>query len=155
MSSFYVENFGCRATQADGAAIEQQFRDQGLDRADAPARAAFQKLAQRLTDFDQGGTFKTAVYTPEAYRAVLLDAAGFEAPDVRKWPWPDLKISDFAMDADPNGLQFPHRTMTAAEIEKLDVKDFEGGFQGLVLKGPDNKQYTLSLRPLLPGDTEL
>ncbi|HZR31790.1 MAG TPA: tRNA (N(6)-L-threonylcarbamoyladenosine(37)-C(2))-methylthiotransferase MtaB [Terriglobales bacterium] len=33
MSSFYVENFGCRATQADGAAIEQQLRAQGLDRA--------------------------------------------------------------------------------------------------------------------------
>ncbi len=33
MSSFYVENFGCRATQADGAAIEQQFRDRGFDRA--------------------------------------------------------------------------------------------------------------------------
>jgi threonylcarbamoyladenosine tRNA methylthiotransferase MtaB len=31
VSSFYVENFGCRATQADGAAIEQQFRDFGLD----------------------------------------------------------------------------------------------------------------------------
>ena len=33
MPSFYVENFGCRATQADGAAIEQQFRDLGLNRA--------------------------------------------------------------------------------------------------------------------------
>jgi threonylcarbamoyladenosine tRNA methylthiotransferase MtaB len=33
VSSFYVENFGCRATQADGAAIEQQFRQRGLDRA--------------------------------------------------------------------------------------------------------------------------
>lgn len=31
MSSFYVENFGCRATQADGAAIEQQFRQLGFD----------------------------------------------------------------------------------------------------------------------------
>ena len=39
MSSFYVENFGCRATQADGAAIEQQFRDRGLDRAPRPAAA--------------------------------------------------------------------------------------------------------------------
>jgi len=28
-----VENFGCRATQADGAAIEQQFRAQGMERA--------------------------------------------------------------------------------------------------------------------------
>jgi len=31
VSRFYVENFGCRATQADGAAIERQFRDLGLD----------------------------------------------------------------------------------------------------------------------------
>src|SRR5438093_1654830 len=30
MSPFYVHNFGCRATQADGAAIERQFLDQGL-----------------------------------------------------------------------------------------------------------------------------
>jgi len=34
VTSFYVENFGCRATQADGAAIERQFRERGLERAD-------------------------------------------------------------------------------------------------------------------------
>ena len=39
MASFYVENFGCRATQADGAAIERQFQEYGLARADAPAQA--------------------------------------------------------------------------------------------------------------------
>ena len=39
MASFYVENFGCRATQADGAAIERQFRERGLNRASAPAQA--------------------------------------------------------------------------------------------------------------------
>jgi threonylcarbamoyladenosine tRNA methylthiotransferase MtaB len=39
VASFYVENFGCRATQADGAAIEQQFRQRGLGRADAPDQA--------------------------------------------------------------------------------------------------------------------
>ncbi len=33
MPSFYVENFGCRAAQADGAAIEQQFAERGLHRA--------------------------------------------------------------------------------------------------------------------------
>lgn len=33
MATYYVENFGCRATQADGAAIEQQFRGLGLERA--------------------------------------------------------------------------------------------------------------------------
>jgi len=39
VSSFYVENFGCRATQADGAALEQQLRKQGLKRAAEPGKA--------------------------------------------------------------------------------------------------------------------
>ena len=39
MASFYVENFGCRATQADGAAIERQFREHGLGRASEPRTA--------------------------------------------------------------------------------------------------------------------
>jgi threonylcarbamoyladenosine tRNA methylthiotransferase MtaB len=39
VSSFYIENFGCRATQADGAAIERQFRDAGLERASSPGAA--------------------------------------------------------------------------------------------------------------------
>jgi threonylcarbamoyladenosine tRNA methylthiotransferase MtaB len=39
VGSFYVENFGCRATQADGAAIERQFEERGLDRAPAAAEA--------------------------------------------------------------------------------------------------------------------
>jgi threonylcarbamoyladenosine tRNA methylthiotransferase MtaB len=39
VASFYVENFGCRATQADGAAIERQFRERGLSRAGTPAQA--------------------------------------------------------------------------------------------------------------------
>ena len=33
VGTFYVENFGCRATQADGASIERQFEQLGLDRA--------------------------------------------------------------------------------------------------------------------------
>jgi threonylcarbamoyladenosine tRNA methylthiotransferase MtaB len=41
VSSFYVENFGCRATQADGAAIEEQFRERGLRRADRPRNARY------------------------------------------------------------------------------------------------------------------
>src|SRR5580692_5498330 len=36
VTSFYVENFGCRATQADGAAIARHFEERGLTRADAP-----------------------------------------------------------------------------------------------------------------------
>ena len=39
VGTFYVQNFGCRATQADGAAIERQFEERGLERAAAIAEA--------------------------------------------------------------------------------------------------------------------
>ena len=39
MATFYVANFGCRATQADGAAIERQLRERGLERAGEAAEA--------------------------------------------------------------------------------------------------------------------
>jgi len=39
VATFYVANFGCRATQADGAAIERQLRERGLERAEEPAAA--------------------------------------------------------------------------------------------------------------------
>src|SRR5882724_1359560 len=35
VARFYIENFGCRAAQADGAALESQFLDRGLERARA------------------------------------------------------------------------------------------------------------------------
>jgi threonylcarbamoyladenosine tRNA methylthiotransferase MtaB len=37
---FFVENFGCRASQADGAALERQFEERGLARASSPTRAS-------------------------------------------------------------------------------------------------------------------
>jgi threonylcarbamoyladenosine tRNA methylthiotransferase MtaB len=35
VTTYHVENFGCRATQADGAALERQFESRGLSRAPA------------------------------------------------------------------------------------------------------------------------
>ena len=39
MATYFVENFGCRATQADGAAIERQLLDRGLARAHSASEA--------------------------------------------------------------------------------------------------------------------
>ena len=39
MATYHVENFGCRATQADGAAIERQLLARGLERAGAAVEA--------------------------------------------------------------------------------------------------------------------
>jgi hypothetical protein len=120
--------------------------------ADAQARAAFKELADTLSDFDQGGTIPTEVYEPETYRGVLLESPGMDAPDLRAWPWTDITTEDFTTDADPDGIAFPHRTMTTDEIDVLEVQDYEGGFAGLPLQGTDDKLYTMSLRPLLPDD---
>src|ERR1700730_16316123 len=39
VATFYVENFGCRANQADGAALEHQFEQRGLARASTATHA--------------------------------------------------------------------------------------------------------------------
>ena len=41
MSTFHIEQFGCRATQADGAAIERQLREQGCSVATDLSTAEF------------------------------------------------------------------------------------------------------------------
>jgi hypothetical protein len=122
---------------------------------DQAARAAFARLAERLSDFDQGGSIATDVYQPAAYRAVLMDGTGMMVPDALPWPWKDIKPSDFAGPADPNAFQMATRTLTPDDVARLGVVDPEGGLQGLIISGPgDGKLYSLALRPLLPDETE-
>jgi hypothetical protein len=129
----------------------------GLDSPDVPdlqIRKALATLRDRLLDIDQGGTVKTDVYAPDRYRAILLEGQP-GAPDQRAWPWPEVKPAEFVSNGDPNAMPLPARVMTAAEIEALGIKPFEGGFVGLPLAGPgDGKFYGLSVRPLLPDDTK-
>ena len=121
---------------------------------DADARKAFEQLANRLRDFDSGGTIASDVYAPTAYRGVLIEREDVPAK-VKPWPWPDLAIEDFTADVNGVGAtQFPHRVMTAAEVEAVGLGDVSGGMQGLVLEGPDGKTYSFILRPMLPEETE-
>jgi hypothetical protein len=126
----------------------------GAEGPDALARKAFLTLAQRLRNFDDGGTYPTVTYDPPAYRAVLQEVTGVVA-QTHPWPWPAFTIADFPTPKDPNaGLVFPQRFLTPAEVEVIGLGDLRGGAQGIYLNGPDGKQYSLSLRPLLPGDSE-
>jgi hypothetical protein len=121
--------------------------------ADGPARAAFQRLADRLADFDQGGTIATDVYQPAAYRGILMD--GQAAPDAIAWPWTDLKPTDFAFPADANAFRLATHVLSPAQVEQTGLKDVQGGFQGLTVTAPDgSKPYSLSVRPLLPDETQ-
>ena len=122
---------------------------------DELARKAFQKLANRLRDFDTGGTIASDVYVPVAYRSVLIEREGGVGPKVAKWPWPDLTLADFKKDVNGAGAsQFPHRAMTEDEVAALGLGDVSGGAQGMVLAGPDGKEYSFVLRPFLPDETD-
>jgi hypothetical protein len=129
----------------------------GFEAPEVPDMAIRQVLAglrDHLLDIDQGGTVKTDVYAPDRYRAILLEGQP-GAPDQKAWPWSSIKTAEFLSNGDPNAMPLPARVMTAAEIEALGIKPFEGGFVGLPLAGPgDGKFYTLSVRPLLPDDTK-
>jgi hypothetical protein len=125
----------------------------GAEGPDALARQNFLALAERLRNFDDGGTYPTVAYEPPAYRAVLIETSGVVAP-LRAWPWPNLKPSDFPTPKDPNApFGFPQRILTPAEVEAIGLGDVRGGALGIYLAGPDGKQYSLSLRPLLLGET--
>ncbi len=123
---------------------------------DQAARKAFGALAERLRDFDSGGTISSDVYAPTAYRAVLIEREGVEGVNVATWPWPELTLADFTQGAndEANGPQFPHRTLAPAEVTALNLGDVSGGMQGLVIAAPDGKPYSFILRPLLPEETE-
>ena len=119
---------------------------------DGAARVAFAKLAEALTGLEKGGAIVATDYVPQAYRGILFEAPGVVDPAAKPWPWPDLTPADFAPAADPNGFQFPHRSMTQVEIEALRISGYEGGLQNVTLTGPDGKTWTFSLRPLLPDE---
>ena len=119
---------------------------------DRPARAAFTKLSERLTNFDQDGTFATDVYVPSGYRGILLDTGGFPGEAPIEWPWADIKPADFIGDEATGVL--PTRVMTAEELAVLGIDGIEGGFQGMTLVDPDDpaKTYSFGVRPLLPDE---
>jgi len=110
-------------------------------------------LAERLRDFDQGGTLPSDAFTAPAYRGVILEQQGIGGVQIRDWPWADIQPSDFATPADPNALQQGTRTLTPEEAAAVGVEPFENGIMGGVfLRGPDGKVYSLVVRPLLPDE---
>lgn len=155
-----VTDVGTTTFEIDGGGIKKTvsiyalgFDVEGVP--DLAARKAFGALAERLGNFDQGGSIATDVYEPTAYRGILMDGTGMVVPDVIAWPWDDLKPSDFKGPADPNAFQLATRTLTPTQVEAVGVDGPEGGFQGVIINGPgDGKLYSFSARPLLPGETE-
>jgi hypothetical protein len=123
---------------------------------DQAARKAFLALSDRLQDFDKGGTIGSDVYTPTTYRGVLNQREPDASIHAVGWPWPAIKLAEFASPPDNGGggLFMARRVMTADEVAAIGLGDVPGGAQGLVLTGPDKKLYSLILRPILPDEKD-
>ena len=121
---------------------------------DVPARLAFKALADRLQDFDHGGTIDSDVYAPTAYRGILSQRDPDPAIKTVAWPWPAIKPTDFTSppDSGSGALFNARRVMTTEEVAALGLGDVAGGTMGPVLTGPDKMLYGLILRPLLPDE---
>ena len=99
MPGFFVENFGCRATQADGAALERQFEEQGLARAATPALASVVVLNTCTVTTGADQDARAAIrrvrrQNPEA-RIVVTGCYAQRAPDeIAALPGVDLVVGN-------------------------------------------------------------
>ncbi|HTT23595.1 MAG TPA: tRNA (N(6)-L-threonylcarbamoyladenosine(37)-C(2))-methylthiotransferase MtaB [Candidatus Sulfotelmatobacter sp.] len=96
---YYVENFGCRATQADGAALERQFAEQGLARASSPKQASVVVLNTCTVTTGADQDARAAIrrvrrQNPEA-RIVVTGCYAQRAPDeIAALPGVDLVVGN-------------------------------------------------------------
>jgi hypothetical protein len=126
---------------------------EGEPSADTLVLARLAALADRLGDFDRGGSLASDPYLAPAYRGVLIEQQGGVGNPVRDWPWTSITPEDFSLPADPNALPSGTRTLTPDEVAAVGVDGFENGIiNGIWLRGPDGRVYSLVIRPLLPDE---
>jgi hypothetical protein len=112
----------------------------------------FVRLADRLDALDVWGKLPGS-YSPQRYRTVLSDFGVGEPAQVRDWPWAAHKPADWTLPTEQARPPFPTLVMTPAEVAATGVPNPDGGFQNLMLRGPDGKVYAFAARPLLPDET--
>jgi hypothetical protein len=119
---------------------------------DAPIKAAFVGLMERLQAIATELPATGEVYQPDRWRGALIEAEAGQVQDPIDWPWPDIDPSDFVAD-DAIGRGFPSRVMSLEELEVLGLGDLAGGIQNIGLTAPDGgKLFQLAIRPLLADE---
>lgn len=117
---YYVENFGCRATQADGAALERQFEERGLARASSAAQASVVVLntctVTAAADHDARAAIRRVQRRNPHAKIVVTGCYAQRAPDeIAALPGVSLvvgnshkhRLADFALQpAPPSGASF-------------------------------------------------
>jgi threonylcarbamoyladenosine tRNA methylthiotransferase MtaB len=132
VSRFHVENFGCRATQADGAAIERQLLDRGLTRAETSGEAEVVVLntctVTSSADQDARATIRRIHRENPSARILVTGCYAQRAPqEIAQIPGVSLvignshkhQLGDLACGSDSTFV--PLGSVVAAEPEKASV----------------------------------
>lgn len=117
---------------------------------DATILGRLSELADLLGSFEAqvaaGNVVSSEQYVPEKYRAWLTEAFG-EGP-ITEWPWDDLDPDDFETPPD----SFARLASLSPEQVAHITDEPTGGVMGIVLEADDGQLYSISVRPLLPGE---
>ncbi|MGC1449297.1 MAG: tRNA (N(6)-L-threonylcarbamoyladenosine(37)-C(2))-methylthiotransferase MtaB [Candidatus Sulfotelmatobacter sp.] len=137
---YFVENFGCRATQADGAALERQFEERGLSRASTPAQASVVVMNTCTVTAGADQDARAAIrrvrrQNPEA-RIVVTGCYAQRAPEeIAALPGVSLVIGNShkhqlaEIVGAAAALSTPVSQWPAAAIATKNDSDFEGGLE--------------------------
>ncbi len=152
---YYVENFGCRATQADGAALERQFEERGLVRASSPTQASVVVLNTCTVTTGADQDARAAIrrvrrQNPDA-RIVVTGCYAQRAPqEIAALPGVDLvvgnshkhQLAEIALDE--------HKLQTPTAFVPLRM--LAGNGQRSFLACPEPSEGTDDQRPIFVSD---
>ena len=177
MTTFYIEQFGCRATQADGAAIERQLRDRGClattdsgaadvvvvntctvtAAADSQARDAIRKIHARNPGARVIVTGCYAQRAPEELAA--LPGVSWVVGNSHKPQIPELAaglMQERSPSVAANGAFIPAETLLSIDSPENDSSE-NGAFSRVsasakILTGDIFAQTTFLAAPVLGGE---
>ena len=144
MREFFVQNFGCRATQADGAALERQFEDQGLTRATSPNQASVVVLNTCTVTSGADQDARAAIrrvrrQNPEA-RIVVTGCYAQRAPEeIAALPGVDLVVGN------------SHKHQLAEIVESLSPQLGDSGWRSASSAATNPAQLNGASAPAVPG----
>lgn len=146
--------------QVDAAGVTRTVSAQalGLDDAASPDAAALAQLAalyDLLDSFEEqvaaGNVESAELYQPTAYRGMLTEVWEGATGPIVPWPWDDVTLEDFLA---PQGNVARYAELTPEQVAAVTTVP-SGGVATIRLQAPDDSQWYLSVRPLLPGETFL
>ena len=158
MGTYFVENFGCRATQADGAAIERQLLDRGLERAASPTEAQVVVLntctVTSSADQDARAAIRRIHRNNPKTKILVTGCYAQRAPEeIAAMPGVSIvignshknEVADYAVPLSLNNSFVPLGTLAGSDTENVIVGDIFAHTELLaapVFAGPDGWEKT-------------